>query len=78
MRKSAQRIDQTLERRQQDARARVPEHQRVREIVDVFRSAREMDELERALHLPVARQALLLLGLSLRLCGAPCDQYLLT
>jgi hypothetical protein len=59
VRKATQRLDQEVERRQQHAAARVAEHSCVREVVDVFRGTREMDELERALHLAVARQALL-------------------
>jgi hypothetical protein len=36
--------------------ARIAQHQRIRKVVDILRRAGEMDELERPLDLPVARQ----------------------
>jgi hypothetical protein len=54
VRRLAQRGDQRVELGQHDAPARVLGHQRVGEVVDVFRGRGEMDEFERSLHLTAA------------------------
>jgi len=59
LRARAQRVDELVQRRQQHVLARLPEHQRVGEVVDVFRGAGEVHELERGRQLGIVVQALL-------------------
>ena len=47
MRQVGEAIDQTVQRRQQHPVTRVAQHQRIGEVVDVFRGAGEVDELLR-------------------------------
>jgi glutathione S-transferase len=52
-RKLAQRGDERVQPRQHHLLARLLQHQRVGQVVDVLRGAGEVDEFERALHFPV-------------------------